>query len=92
MLHVPARAACLAGVASLFYNHEGLRGAVVYSGGFLLPRHQGVSPRPCSGGIGNIRGAHARAGCSFGLIGNYGQTLLGPLAVVGPSSRSWHSW
>ena len=63
----------LAGVASLFYIMK-VSAGVVYSGGFSL----GIKAFAAAvlGGIGNIRGAML-GGVLIGLIGNYGQTLLG---------------
>src|SRR6266567_1672665 len=63
----------LAGVASLFYVMK-VSAGVQYSGGFNL----GIKAFAAAvlGGIGNIRGAML-GGMLIGLIGNYGQTLLG---------------
>ncbi len=63
----------LAGVASLFYVMK-VPSGVQYSGGFNL----GIKAFAAAvlGGIGNIRGAML-GGVLIGLIGNYGQTLLG---------------
>jgi branched-chain amino acid transport system permease protein len=63
----------LAGAASLFYVMK-VPSGVQYNGGFLL----GIKAFAAAvlGGIGNIRGA-LLGGLLLGLIGNYGQTLLG---------------
>lgn len=63
----------LAGAASLFYVMK-VPSGVQYSGGFNL----GIKAFAAAvlGGIGNIRGAML-GGMLIGLIGNYGQTLLG---------------
>jgi branched-chain amino acid transport system permease protein len=63
----------LAGVAALFYVMR-VPSGVLYSGGFNL----GIKAFAAAvlGGIGNIRGAML-GGVLIGLIGNYGQTLLG---------------
>jgi branched-chain amino acid transport system permease protein len=63
----------LAGVASLFYVMK-VPSGVQYSGGFNL----GIKAFAAAvlGGIGNIRGAML-GGVLIGLIGDYGQTLLG---------------
>jgi branched-chain amino acid transport system permease protein len=63
----------LAGAASLFYVMR-VPSGVVYNGGFNL----GIKAFAAAvlGGIGNIRGAML-GGLLIGLIGDYGQTLLG---------------
>ncbi|MBW9206190.1 branched-chain amino acid ABC transporter permease [Mumia sp. zg.B53] len=63
----------LAGVAALFYVMK-VPSGVLYLGGFLL----GVKAFTAAvlGGIGNVRGA-LLGGLLLGLIGNYGQILLG---------------
>lgn len=63
----------LAGAASLFYVMK-VPSGVQYSGGFNL----GIEAFAAAvlGGIGNIRGAML-GGLLIGLIGDYGQTLLG---------------
>jgi branched-chain amino acid transport system permease protein len=63
----------LAGAAALFYVMK-VPSGVVFNGGFTL----GVKAFAAAvlGGIGNIRGA-ALGGLLIGLVGNYGQTLLG---------------
>jgi branched-chain amino acid transport system permease protein len=63
----------LAGAAALFYVMK-VSAGVVYNGGFNL----GIKAFAAAvlGGIGNIRGAML-GGLLIGLIGNYGQTLLG---------------
>lgn len=63
----------LAGAASLFYIMR-VPSGVQYNGGFNL----GIQAFAAAvlGGIGNIRGAML-GGLLIGLIGNYGQTLLG---------------
>jgi branched-chain amino acid transport system permease protein len=63
----------LAGAASLFYVMR-VPSGVQYNGGFNL----GIQAFAAAvlGGIGNIRGAML-GGLLIGLIGNYGQTLLG---------------
>jgi branched-chain amino acid transport system permease protein len=63
----------LAGIASLFYVMK-VPSGVQYSGGFNL----GIKAFAAAvlGGIGNIRGAML-GGVLIGLIGDYGQTLLG---------------
>jgi branched-chain amino acid transport system permease protein len=63
----------LAGAASLFYIMK-VPSGVQYNGGFVL----GIKAFAAAvlGGIGNIRGA-LLGGLILGLIGNYGQTLLG---------------
>jgi branched-chain amino acid transport system permease protein len=63
----------LAGVAALFYVMK-VPSGVQYSGGFNL----GIKAFAAAvlGGIGNIRGAML-GGVLIGLIGDYGQTLLG---------------
>jgi branched-chain amino acid transport system permease protein len=63
----------LAGAASLFYVMK-VPSGVQYNGGFVL----GIKAFAAAvlGGIGNIRGA-LLGGLLLGLIGNYGQTLLG---------------
>jgi branched-chain amino acid transport system permease protein len=63
----------LAGVAALFYVMK-VPSGVQYSGGFNL----GIKAFAAAvlGGIGNIRGAML-GGILIGLIGDYGQTLLG---------------
>ncbi|MDN5669196.1 MAG: branched-chain amino acid ABC transporter permease [Renibacterium salmoninarum] len=63
----------LAGAAALFYVMK-VPSGVVYSGGFVL----GIKAFAAAvlGGIGNVRGA-LLGGLLLGLIGNYGQILLG---------------
>ncbi len=63
----------LAGAASLFYIMK-VPSGVQYNGGFIL----GIKAFAAAvlGGIGNIRGA-LLGGLLLGIIGNYGQTLLG---------------
>jgi branched-chain amino acid transport system permease protein len=63
----------LAGAAALFYVMK-IPSGVVYNGGFVL----GIKAFAAAvlGGIGNIRGA-LLGGLLLGLIGNYGQLLLG---------------
>ncbi|HWC79356.1 MAG TPA: branched-chain amino acid ABC transporter permease [Pseudonocardiaceae bacterium] len=63
----------LAGAAALFYVIK-VPSGVVFNGGFTL----GIKAFAAAvlGGIGNIRGA-ALGGLLIGLVGNYGQTLLG---------------
>jgi branched-chain amino acid transport system permease protein len=63
----------LAGVAAIFYVMK-VPSGVQYSGGFNL----GIKAFAAAvlGGIGNIRGAML-GGVLIGLIGDYGQTLLG---------------
>jgi branched-chain amino acid transport system permease protein len=63
----------LAGVAALFYVMK-VPSGVQYNGGFNL----GIKAFAAAvlGGIGNIRGAML-GGVLIGLIGDYGQTLLG---------------
>lgn len=63
----------LAGAAGLFYIMQVPSGAI-YNGGFVL----GIKAFAAAvlGGIGNIRGA-LLGGFLLGLIGNYGQYLLG---------------
>ncbi|WP_442853033.1 branched-chain amino acid ABC transporter permease [Arthrobacter sp. 35W] len=63
----------LAGAAALFYVMR-IPSGVQYSGGFVL----GVKAFAAAvlGGIGNVRGA-LLGGLLLGLIGNYGQILLG---------------
>lgn len=63
----------LAGAGALFYVMK-VPSGVIYSGGFVL----GVKAFTAAvlGGIGNVRGALV-GGLLLGLIGNYGQTLLG---------------
>ena len=63
----------LAGAAALFYVMK-VPGGVQYNGGFIL----GIKAFAAAvlGGIGNIRGALV-GGLLLGVIGNYGQTLLG---------------
>ena len=63
----------LAGVAALFYVMK-VPSGVLYLGGFLL----GIKAFTAAvlGGIGNVRGA-LLGGLLLGLIGNYGQILLG---------------
>jgi branched-chain amino acid transport system permease protein len=63
----------LAGAAALFYVMK-VPGGVQYNGGFIL----GIKAFAAAvlGGIGNIRGA-LLGGLMLGVIGNYGQTLLG---------------
>lgn len=63
----------LAGAAALFYVMK-IPAGVFYSGGFIL----GIKAFTAAvlGGIGNVRGA-LLGGLLLGLIGNYGQILLG---------------
>ena len=63
----------LAGAAALFYVMK-VPSGVVFNGGFTL----GIKAFAAAvlGGIGNIRGA-ALGGLLIGVVGNYGQTLLG---------------
>ncbi|GGC93255.1 branched-chain amino acid ABC transporter permease [Tersicoccus solisilvae] len=63
----------LAGVAALFYVMK-VPSGVQYNGGFIL----GIKAFAAAvlGGIGNVRGALV-GGLLLGLIGNYGQLLLG---------------
>jgi branched-chain amino acid transport system permease protein len=63
----------LAGAAALFYVMK-IPSGVQYNGGFVL----GIKAFAAAvlGGIGNIRGA-LLGGLLLGLIGNYGQLLLG---------------
>lgn len=63
----------LAGAAALFYVMK-VPSGVVYTGGFIL----GIKAFTAAvlGGIGNIRGA-LLGGLLLGLLGNYGQILLG---------------
>lgn len=63
----------LAGAAALFYVMK-VPSGVIYNGGFIL----GIKAFTAAvlGGIGNIRGALV-GGLLLGLIGNYGQVLLG---------------
>lgn len=63
----------LAGAAALFYVMK-IPSGVQYTGGFIL----GIKAFTAAvlGGIGNIRGA-LLGGLLLGLIGNYGQILLG---------------
>ncbi|MHA7270947.1 branched-chain amino acid ABC transporter permease [Arthrobacter sp. HLT1-20] len=63
----------LAGAAALFYVMK-IPSGVQYSGGFIL----GIKAFAAAvlGGIGNVRGA-LLGGLLLGLIGNYGQILLG---------------
>ena len=63
----------LAGAAALFYVMK-VPSGVVFNGGFNL----GVKAFAAAvlGGIGNIRGA-LLGGLLIGVVGNYGQTLLG---------------
>lgn len=63
----------LAGAAALFYVMK-VPSGVFYSGGFVL----GIKAFAAAvlGGIGNVRGA-LLGGLLLGLIGNYGQILLG---------------
>ncbi len=63
----------LAGAAALFYTMK-IPSGVVYNGGFIL----GIKAFAAAvlGGIGNVRGA-LLGGLLLGLIGNYGQILLG---------------
>ena len=63
----------LAGAAALFYVMK-VPSGVVFNGGFVL----GIKAFAAAvlGGIGNIRGA-VLGGLLIGLVGNYGQTLLG---------------
>lgn len=63
----------LAGAAALFYVMKVPSGVVFY-GGFVL----GIKAFAAAvlGGIGNIRGA-VLGGLLIGVVGNYGQTLLG---------------
>ncbi|TWE12615.1 branched-chain amino acid ABC transporter permease [Rudaeicoccus suwonensis] len=63
----------LAGAAALFYVMK-VPSGVIYNGGFIL----GIKAFTAAvlGGIGNIRGA-LLGGLLLGMIGNYGQYLLG---------------
>jgi branched-chain amino acid transport system permease protein len=63
----------LAGAAAVFYVMK-VPSGVIYNGGFIL----GIKAFTAAvlGGIGNIRGALV-GGLLLGLIGNYGQILLG---------------
>ncbi|WP_308466860.1 branched-chain amino acid ABC transporter permease [Rathayibacter soli] len=63
----------LAGAAALFYVMK-VPSGVLYNGGFVL----GIKAFAAAvlGGIGNVRGA-LLGGLLLGLIGNYGQLLLG---------------
>jgi branched-chain amino acid transport system permease protein len=63
----------LAGAAALFYVMK-VPSGVIYNGGFIL----GIKAFAAAvlGGIGNVRGA-LLGGLLLGLIGNYGQLLLG---------------
>jgi branched-chain amino acid transport system permease protein len=63
----------LAGAAALFYVMK-IPSGVQYNGGFVL----GIKAFAAAvlGGIGNVRGA-LLGGLLLGLIGNYGQVLLG---------------
>ncbi|WP_415140280.1 branched-chain amino acid ABC transporter permease [Nocardioides sp.] len=63
----------LAGAAAVFYVMQ-VPSGVIYNGGFIL----GIKAFTAAvlGGIGNIRGALV-GGLLLGLIGNYGQILLG---------------
>lgn len=63
----------LAGAAALFYVMK-IPSGVQYNGGFIL----GIKAFAAAvlGGIGNVRGA-LLGGLLLGLIGNYGQILLG---------------
>jgi branched-chain amino acid transport system permease protein len=63
----------LAGAAALFYVMK-IPSGVLYYGGFVL----GIKAFTAAvlGGIGNVRGA-LLGGFLLGLIGNYGQILLG---------------
>jgi len=63
----------LAGAAALFYVMK-IPAGVQYNGGFIL----GIKAFAAAvlGGIGNVRGALV-GGLLLGLIGNYGQILLG---------------
>jgi len=63
----------LAGAAALFYVMK-ITSGVFYTGGFIL----GIKAFAAAvlGGIGNVRGA-LLGGLLLGLIGNYGQILLG---------------
>lgn len=63
----------LAGAAALFYVMK-VPAGVIYNGGFVL----GIKAFTAAvlGGIGNIRGA-LLGGLLLGMIGNYGQYLLG---------------
>jgi len=63
----------LAGAAALFYVMK-VPSGVLYTGGFVL----GIKAFAAAvlGGIGNVRGA-LLGGLLIGLIGNYGQILLG---------------
>jgi len=63
----------LAGAAALFYVMK-IPSGVLYSGGFVL----GIKAFTAAvlGGIGNVRGA-LLGGLLLGLLGNYGQILLG---------------
>jgi branched-chain amino acid transport system permease protein len=63
----------LAGAGALFYVMK-VPSGVFYAGGFIL----GIKAFAAAvlGGIGNVRGALV-GGFLLGLIGNYGQILLG---------------
>jgi len=63
----------LAGAGALFYVMK-VPSGVIYNGGFIL----GIKAFAAAvlGGIGNVRGA-LLGGLLLGLIGNYGQLLLG---------------
>ena len=63
----------LAGAAALFYVMK-VPSGVVFNGGFIL----GIKAFTAAvlGGIGNVRGA-LLGGLLLGVIGNYGQVLLG---------------
>lgn len=63
----------LAGAAALFYVML-VPSGVIYNGGFIL----GVKAFAAAvlGGIGNVRGA-LLGGILLGIVGNYGQILLG---------------
>ena len=63
----------LAGAAALFYVMK-VPSGVIYNGGFVL----GIKAFAAAvlGGIGNVRGA-LLGGLLIGVIGNYGQLLLG---------------
>lgn len=63
----------LAGAAALFYVMK-VPSGVIYNGGFIL----GIKAFTAAvlGGIGNVRGA-LLGGLLLGMIGNYGQYLLG---------------
>jgi branched-chain amino acid transport system permease protein len=63
----------LAGAAALFYVMK-IPSGVQFNGGFILGIKAFVAA--VLGGIGNIRGALV-GGLLLGIVGNYGQTLLG---------------